>query len=130
MSVHCCGPQNESSQLLDKTYRKVLWIVLIINFVMFAVEIVAGLAAGSVALQADALDFLADSANYAISLFVIGMALRRRAQAAMIKGITMGIFGLWVVGNTIWNMVPQLPLQPDPASCPAKAKPQPRAAWL
>jgi Co/Zn/Cd efflux system component len=89
---------------MDKAYRRILWIVLIINFSMFVVEIVAGLAAGSVALQADALDFLADSANYAISLFVVGMALRRRAQAALIKGITMALFGLWVIGNTGWHI--------------------------
>lgn len=71
---------------------------------MFVVEIIAGLAVGSVSLQADALDFLADSANYAISLFVVGMALRRRAQAAIIKGITMALFGLWVIGNTLWHV--------------------------
>jgi len=70
---------------------------------MFLVEIGAGLAAGSASLQADALDFLGDSANYAISLLVVGMALRYRASAAMAKGITMGTFGLWVVGTVIWH---------------------------
>jgi Co/Zn/Cd efflux system component len=49
----------------------------------------------SASLQADALDFLGDAANYAISLFVVGMALRYRATAAMIKGLTMGAFGGW-----------------------------------
>lgn len=104
MGHQCCGPENDTDQLRDKAYRRILWIVLIINFVMFLVEVVAGVAAGSVSLQADALDFLADSANYAISLFVIGMALQRRAQAAMIKGITMALFGLWVIGNTLWHV--------------------------
>jgi len=41
-------------------------------------------------LQADALDFFGDAANYAISLFVIGMVLRYRAMAALAKGSTMG----------------------------------------
>lgn len=104
MGHQCCGPESNTDQLRDKAYRRILWIVLIINFVMFLVEVIAGVAAGSVSLQADALDFLADSANYAISLFVIGMALRRRAQAAMIKGITMALFGLWVIGNTLWHV--------------------------
>jgi len=104
MGSKCCAPDNNTDRLMDKAYRRILWIVLIINFSMFVVEIVAGLAAGSVALQADALDFLADSANYAISLFVVGMALRRRAQAALIKGITMALFGLWVIGNTGWHI--------------------------
>ena len=56
--------------------------------------------AGSASLQADALDFLGDAGNYAISLFVVGMALRYRATAALAKGATMGIFGLWVLGVT------------------------------
>jgi Co/Zn/Cd efflux system component len=70
---------------------------------MFVVEIGAGVAAGSASLQADALDFLGDAANYAISLFVVGMALRYRAMAALAKGATMGIFGLWVLGITGWH---------------------------
>jgi Co/Zn/Cd efflux system component len=76
---------------------------LAINAVMFAVEIGAGLTAGSASLQADALDFLGDTANYAISLLVVGMALRYRAIAALAKGSTMGVFGLWVIGVTAWH---------------------------
>jgi Co/Zn/Cd efflux system component len=81
----------------------VLWAVLAINAAMFLVEIGAGVAAGSASLQADALDFFGDAANYAISLFVIGMALRYRAMAALGKGISMGVFGLWVLGTVIWH---------------------------
>jgi Co/Zn/Cd efflux system component len=86
-------------------FRRVLWAVLGINAAMFLVEIGAGLAAGSAALQADALDFLGDAANYAISLFVVGMALRYRASAALAKGVTMGVFGLWVIGVTGWHVL-------------------------
>src|SRR4029453_13989143 len=84
-------------------YRRVLWAVLAINAVMFLVEIGAGLAAGSASLQADALDFLGDAGNYAISLIVVGMALRYRATAALAKGATMGLFGLWVIGTVVWH---------------------------
>jgi len=70
---------------------------------MFAVEIVAGLAADSRALQADALDFLGDSANYAISLGVAGMAIVWRARAALAKAATMLAFGIWVLGSAIWG---------------------------
>jgi Co/Zn/Cd efflux system component len=77
--------------------------VLIINATMFLVEIGAGMAAGSASLQADALDFLGDAANYAISLLVVGMALRYRATAAMVKGLTMGAFGLWIIATVIWH---------------------------
>jgi Co/Zn/Cd efflux system component len=86
-------------------YRRALWIVLGINAAMFLVEIGAGLAAGSASLQADALDFLGDAANYGISLFVVGMALRYRAMAAFSKGVSMGAFGLWVIATVIWHAV-------------------------
>ena len=72
---------------------------------MFVIEIVAGLAAGSASLQADALDFLGDTANYAISLFVIGMALRYRSLAALAKGATMGLFGVWVLATVGWHAI-------------------------
>jgi Co/Zn/Cd efflux system component len=81
----------------------VLWVVLGINAVMFVVENMAGLAADSVSLQADALDFLADAETYGISLFVIGMNLPYRAGAALVKGVAMGLFGLWVIGVTLWH---------------------------
>src|SRR5256714_13513459 len=104
MSADCCDHSTlPDSHRGNRAFRRVLWAVLAINGVMFAVEIGAGLAAGSAALQADALDFLGDAANYAISLFVVGMALRYRASAALAKGVTMGVFGLWVIGITGWH---------------------------
>ena len=104
MSAGCChDPQchDNDPQRGNPAYRRVLWIVLAINAVMFLVEIGAGLAAGSASLQADALDFLADAGNYAISLAVVGTALRYRAMAALVKGVTMGLFGFWVIGTVI-----------------------------
>jgi Co/Zn/Cd efflux system component len=104
MNASCChGCHEGDPQRGNPAYRRVLWIVLAINAVMFGVEIGAGLTAGSASLQADALDFLGDAANYAISLFVVGMALRYRAIAALVKGSTMGVFGLWVIGVTAWH---------------------------
>jgi Co/Zn/Cd efflux system component len=70
---------------------------------MFVVEAAASLVAGSVSLQADALDFLGDAGNYALGLAVLGLALHWRARAAMGKGVVMGTFGLWVAGNTLWH---------------------------
>ncbi|MDJ0947592.1 MAG: cation transporter [Alphaproteobacteria bacterium] len=107
MSTRCCSHEESEpgGRRGDARHRRVLWVALIINAVMFLVEIVAGLAAGSVSLQADALDFLGDAGNYGISLFVIGASLRLRASAALVKGATMGLFGLWVIGATIWHAV-------------------------
>jgi Co/Zn/Cd efflux system component len=86
-------------------YRRALWVVLGINAAMFLVEIAAGLAAGSASLQADALDFLSDAANYGISLLVVSMALRYRAMAALVKGLSMAGFGLWVMATVVWHAV-------------------------
>lgn len=105
MSARCCGHSHPTDERRDALYRRVLWAVLAVNAGMFLVEIVAGLAAGSASLQADALDFLADAGNYGVSLFVVGMALRYRAMAALAKGATMGLFGLWVIGVTLWHAV-------------------------
>ena len=102
MSANCC--QHCEPEDGGPAFRRVLWGVLAINAVMFAVEIGAGMLAGSASLQADALDFLGDAANYGISLFVVGMALRYRATAALAKGATMGVFGLWVLGITAWHV--------------------------
>ncbi|MCK1329265.1 cation transporter [Bradyrhizobium sp. CW9] len=108
MNDCCCAlpPLNVGgNKKSDAAYRRVLWTVLAINAAMFAVEVVAGLAAGSASLQADSLDFLGDAANYAISLLVVGMILRYRAGAALAKGATMGMFGLWVVATVIWHIL-------------------------
>jgi Cation efflux family len=92
MSADCCDHRDLADPHRgNAAYRRVLWAVLAINAVMFVVEIGAGLATGSAALQADALDFFGDAANYGISLFVVGMALRYRAMAALAKGGTMGL---------------------------------------
>jgi Co/Zn/Cd efflux system component len=85
-------------------WRRMLWIALIINAGMFLAEMAAGLAAGSSSLQADALDFFGDAANYAISLGVAGMALAWRARAAIVKGGTLIAFALWVLGSTGWHV--------------------------
>ncbi|WP_096703364.1 cation transporter [Magnetospirillum sp. 15-1] len=106
MGASCC--QGECQPPSDGTtplFRRALWAALVINAGMFVVEVVAGMAAGSSSLQADSLDFLGDAANYAVSLFVLGMSLRRRAQASVIKGATMGAFGLWVIGNTLLHVL-------------------------
>jgi Co/Zn/Cd efflux system component len=102
MSAECCNPIQDP-HCGNPTYRRVLWAVLVLNAAMFLAEIGAGVLAGSAALQADALDFLGDAANYGISLFVVGMALRYRASAALAKGASMAVFGLWVIGSVVWH---------------------------
>lgn len=103
MAGGCCGGGEVSTNGTDDgAWRRVLWIALAINAGMFAVEIVAGVTAHSASLKADALDFLGDAANYAISLGVAGLALRWRARAALAKGASLLFLGLWVIASTVW----------------------------
>lgn len=95
MSAHCCVPAKKPA--VDPRWRRVLWIALIINAGMFLTELAAGEIADSRSLQADALDFFGDAANYAISLGVAGLALAWRARAALFKGITLTVLGAYVM---------------------------------
>ncbi len=98
----CC---DQACHAPDPKYRRILWIALALNGAMFLVEVIAGLSAASTSLQADALDFLGDSGNYAISLFVLGMAATWRSKAALLKGVTMGVFSLWVLTIAVKHLV-------------------------
>ena len=95
---------HQPAQSVSPTYKKVLWVALIVNLGMFIVEVASGLKAGSVSLLADSLDFFGDAANYAVSLFVLGMALSIRAKAALVKGATLGIFGVGVLAYTAYRL--------------------------
>src|SRR3546814_4346819 len=84
-------------------YRRVLWIALVDNLAMFGVEIVAGWNANSVSLLADAVDLFGDAANYGLSLAVLSMAVVWRSRAALVKGLSMGAYGIYVLGQAGWN---------------------------
>lgn len=105
MSAHCHHDHDHGhgpSGIAPPGYRRVLWIALFVNFLMFAVEIGAGVSSGSVSLLADAIDFLGDAANYAVSLAVLAMALAWRARAALLKAACMIGFGVFVLGRAAW----------------------------
>ena len=115
MADDCCASAcgNETAQS-DPRWRRVLWVALIVNAAMFLVEMVAGAAADSRALQADALDFLGDVGNYAVSLAVVGAALTWRARAALLKSLFMLGFAGWVFGSAVLAFVNGT--SPDPAT--------------
>lgn len=103
---HACGCSgNPRFDGIDPRYKRVLWIVIAINGAMFLVEMAAGQLAGSQALQADALDFLGDTLTYGISLAVIGSALTVRANAALVKGLSLLAMGLFVFGSTAYQVL-------------------------
>lgn len=100
---NCCG-QSVQFDGTSKAYKQRLWIVIALNATMFGVEMIAGHLARSQALQADALDFLGDALTYGISLMVIGHSLRIRSTAALIKGISLLLMGMWVFGSTVYHV--------------------------
>ena len=101
----CCGPGQPKFDGATRGFRRALWLVVAINAIMFAVEMAAGVAAGSQALKADALDFAGDTATYALSLAVLGMPLVWRARAALLKGLSLSAMGVGVLALTAWHVL-------------------------
>jgi len=114
MSAHCHdhGCASAAAPPASPRYRRVLWAALFINAAMFVVELLGGLQSGSVSLLADAVDFFGDAANYGLSLAVLGLGLAARARAALVKGLSMGAFGVFVIGRTLWSL--QSGVLPEP----------------
>ena len=93
----------------NSKFRTALWIALVINLAMFFVELIGGAYAHSSALWADSLDFFGDALNYGISLAVLGASLYWRATVALVKGATMAVFGLVVIGKTAYAYTQGIP---------------------
>ena len=104
MSADCGHSHNDSSATSanNPRYRKILWVALVVNLAMFAIEIGAGFKSGSTSLLADAIDFFGDAANYGVSLAVLSAGVVLRARAALLKGACMLGFGLFVLGRAAW----------------------------
>ncbi|ULK96882.1 cation transporter [Bradyrhizobium sp. I71] len=100
----CCG-SNVKFEGLSSDYKRRLWTVIALNAGMFIVETAGGHLAGSKALQADALDFLGDALTYGITLAAIGATVAIRAKAALFKGFTLFVMGLWVFGSTAYHVI-------------------------
>ena len=101
MSASC---DSHGAPVADPRYRRILWSALALNAAMFFLELITGLAAGSLSLLADAIDFFGDAANYGLSLAVLSMATVVRAKAALFKAACMLAFGLFVVGQAVWSL--------------------------
>lgn len=104
MADCCSGSCAPGKPPADPKYRRILWIALVVNALMFGVELAGGWAAGSVSLLADAVDFFGDAANYGISLFVLGLAPVWRSKTALFKGVTMGAYGAFVLGTALLHL--------------------------
>lgn len=91
----------------DSKQRKLLWIVLLINFVFFAVEMVTGLLSKSMGLVSDSLDMLADAFVYGISLLAVGAAIHTKKQVARVAGYLQMLLALLGFAEVIRRFVNQ-----------------------
>lgn len=101
MSEACCPTPTPPTEL---SYRRVLWIALVANVAMFGVELVASIFSGSSALAADALDFLGDSASYALSLGALAIGGAWISRVALLKGVAMSSYGVAVLAYAAWRV--------------------------
>jgi Co/Zn/Cd efflux system component len=107
----CCNDKACEIDALRGRQSSILKIVLVINAVMFVVELIAGLLGHSVSLVADSLDMLGDALVYGFSLYVVARSSAMKAKAALLKGAIMAAFGIFVLGQAIYRIVfPQLPV--------------------
>jgi cation diffusion facilitator family transporter len=80
--------------------RKVLWILLGINALMFLVELFAGWWADSAGLIADAADMFADAVVYGVALYAVGRAAKFKLSAARISGLFQLALALGALSET------------------------------
>ena len=99
---------------MDRGYRRILWTIIALNAAMFVIELTSGQFARSMALQADSLDFLADTTTYGLTLYAIGRSARFRAGAALIKGFSLALMGILILAATVWRVV--VAGEPEPAT--------------
>ena len=106
----CCADTESELEKMQTNQRRVLVVVLLINSLLFLVEITAGLVASSTALLADSLDMLADALVYGFSLYVVSRDDLWKARSATIKGWVMMLFGISVLAHTFYKIsFPQVP---------------------
>ncbi len=107
----CCNDKACEIEALKAKQSSTLKAVLGINATMFGVELVAGIAAGSVALVADSLDMLGDALVYGFSLYAVTRGLREKAISALLKGGIMAAFGLTVLIQAFFKALhPEAPV--------------------
>lgn len=109
--ANCCNDKACELETLRSRQSSTLKLVLLINAVMFVVELAAGLMSDSLSLLADSLDMLGDALVYGFSIYVVARGARMKARAALLKGGIMAAFGFFVLGQAIYKILfPQLPV--------------------
>lgn len=106
----CCENKACTLEALGKRQSSTLKIVLVINAVMFVIELTAGILANSTALLSDSLDNLGDALTYGLSLYAVNRGMRSKAKVALFKGTLILLAALFVLGQVGYRLlVPVLP---------------------
>lgn len=92
-------------EITDQTQSKILWILLLINAVMFVIELSAGLFAQSTGLVGDSLDMFADAVVYGVALYAVGRSLLAKANAAMLSGVFQIALAFLVLADVIRRFI-------------------------
>jgi Co/Zn/Cd efflux system component len=101
-----------ASDTTPMSYSRALIIAAVLNGVMFFVEAGGALYANSIALMADAIDFLEDAITYILAIALIGLGHRPRAVFGAMTAFLMFVPGLWIAWKTIDQLLNGFP--PDP----------------
>ena len=112
LGSHLVGSVEEKGEIAaedDSRQRKVLWIVLAINFGFFIIEMTTGLISRSMGLVADSLDMLADALVYGMSLMVVGAAVAKKKRVALWSGILQMILALLGLSEVIRRFLEVMP---------------------
>ncbi len=100
----CCEDKACALDALRDRQSSTLKVVLGINAVMFVVELVAGLMAGSTALLSDSLDNLGDALTYGLSIYAVSRGTRLKAKVALFKGLLIFMAGLFVICQVTYRI--------------------------
>ena len=107
MAEHCCQHKAKELEKLQQRQSKVLWIILVINAVMFVVEFSGGIKAASLSLTGDSLDMLGDALVYGCSLYVIQKGKKAQARSAILKSGIMFLTAIAVFARATYQLFAQ-----------------------
>jgi len=103
--MNCCDTETNLSAEIIQKLKWVLYIVFFINAGMFLVELVGGIVSHSNALIADSLDMFGDAFIYGLSIFVLSKNHKIQARASLLKGVSMLLLGLYVLGEVVYKII-------------------------
>tara|TARA_R110002167_G_scaffold19055_8_gene70806 strand:- start:2922 stop:3824 length:903 start_codon:yes stop_codon:yes gene_type:complete len=99
LAVHDAAKDNEAQE-----FRVLRWL-LIINGLMFFVEIILGWIAQSTGLIADSLDMLADAAVYGLAIIAVGRSVKDKLSIAHASGWLQIILALGALSEVIRRFI-------------------------